>query len=155
MNINNRIAATLFPKNIICLRNISINTLHKGDDVDDDDDNNNNKYNNDRVFSPSDSFLSLALFAVAIDSQRGTLKKVFIFAEGEISLANCIECRSYTKACRKYRRSEAKRRKPNFFRGKPVPVSRFEQNPTRIKAGKNPGLVGEMPASKNSDFVEQ
>jgi len=28
------------PRNIVCLRNISINTLHKGDD-DDDDDNNN------------------------------------------------------------------------------------------------------------------
>jgi hypothetical protein len=42
MNSNNRIAATLFPRDIVCLRNISINTLHKGDD-DDDDDNNNNK----------------------------------------------------------------------------------------------------------------
>jgi len=30
---------------VICLRNISINTLHKGDD-DDDDDNNNNNNNN-------------------------------------------------------------------------------------------------------------
>jgi len=39
MNSNNRIAATLFPRDIVCLRNISINTLHKGDD--DDDDNNN------------------------------------------------------------------------------------------------------------------
>ena len=27
---------------IVCLRNISINTLHKGDVDDDDDDNNNN-----------------------------------------------------------------------------------------------------------------
>ena len=27
---------------MFCLRNISINTLHKGDDDDDDDDNNNN-----------------------------------------------------------------------------------------------------------------
>jgi len=30
---------------IICLRNVSINTLHKGDD--DDDNNNNNNNNND------------------------------------------------------------------------------------------------------------
>jgi hypothetical protein len=30
---------------IVCLRNISVNTLHKGDD-DDDDDNNNNNNNN-------------------------------------------------------------------------------------------------------------
>jgi len=35
MNSNNRIAATLFPRDIVCLRNISINTLHKGDDDDD------------------------------------------------------------------------------------------------------------------------
>ena len=28
---------------MVCLRNICINTLHKGDDDDDDDDNNNNK----------------------------------------------------------------------------------------------------------------
>jgi len=32
----------VFPRDIVCLRNMSINTLHKGDD-DDDDDNNNNK----------------------------------------------------------------------------------------------------------------
>jgi len=43
MNSNNRIAATLFPRDIVCLRNIRINTLHKGDDDDDDDDNNNNR----------------------------------------------------------------------------------------------------------------
>jgi len=30
----------VFPRDIVCLRNISINTLHKGND--DDDDNNNN-----------------------------------------------------------------------------------------------------------------
>ena len=42
MNSNNRIAATLFPRDIVCLRNISINTLHKEGDDDDDDDNNNN-----------------------------------------------------------------------------------------------------------------
>ena len=31
MNSNSRIAATLFPRDIVCLRNMSINTLHKGD----------------------------------------------------------------------------------------------------------------------------
>ena len=52
MSNNNRIAATLFPTDIVCLRNININTLHKGDDDDgdgdddDDDDNNNNNNNN-------------------------------------------------------------------------------------------------------------
>jgi hypothetical protein len=30
---------------MVCLRNICINTLHKGDSDDDDDDNNNNKVN--------------------------------------------------------------------------------------------------------------
>ena len=44
MNSSNRIASTLFPRDILCLRNISINTLHKGDGDDDDDDNNNNYY---------------------------------------------------------------------------------------------------------------
>ena len=47
----------MFPRDIVCLRNISINTLHKGDDDDDDnddddnddDDNNNNNNNNDGV----------------------------------------------------------------------------------------------------------
>jgi hypothetical protein len=45
MNSNNRIAATLFPRDIVFLRNMSINNLHKGDDDDDDDDNNNNNNN--------------------------------------------------------------------------------------------------------------
>ena len=27
----------MFPRDIVCLRNISINTVHKGDDDDDDD----------------------------------------------------------------------------------------------------------------------
>jgi len=36
----------MFPRDMVCLRNISVDTLHKGDteddDDDDDDDNNNN-----------------------------------------------------------------------------------------------------------------
>jgi len=45
MNSNNRIAATLvFPGDIVCPRNIGINTLHKGDD---DDDYNNNDLSTD------------------------------------------------------------------------------------------------------------
>jgi len=42
MNSNNRIAATLYSLGTVCPRNISINTLHKGDDDDDDDDDDNN-----------------------------------------------------------------------------------------------------------------
>jgi len=45
MNSNNRIAATLYSLGH-CLRNISINTLDKGDDNDDDNNNNNNNNNN-------------------------------------------------------------------------------------------------------------
>jgi hypothetical protein len=33
-----RVAATLYPRNMVCFRSISVNTLHKGDDDDDDDD---------------------------------------------------------------------------------------------------------------------
>ena len=48
MNSNNRMAATLYSLgNIVCLRNISINTLHKGDNDDDDNNNNNVLINRD------------------------------------------------------------------------------------------------------------
>jgi hypothetical protein len=36
-------------RDIVCLRNICINTLHKGDSDDDDEDNNNNNNNNNPV----------------------------------------------------------------------------------------------------------
>jgi hypothetical protein len=40
----------VFPRDMVFLRNISVDTLHKGDtdddDNDDDDDNNNNNNNN-------------------------------------------------------------------------------------------------------------
>ena len=52
MNSNNRIAATLYSlRNIDCLRNISINTLHKEENYDDDDydDNNNNNKSTDNA----------------------------------------------------------------------------------------------------------
>ena len=32
---------TVFPRDMVCLRNISVDTLHKGDTDDDDDDDNN------------------------------------------------------------------------------------------------------------------
>ena len=31
----------MFPRDMVCLRNISVDTLHKGDTEDDDDDDNN------------------------------------------------------------------------------------------------------------------
>jgi len=57
MNSNSRIAATLFPKDIVCLRNISINVLHKGGDDDDDDDDNNNNNSNNRLILERTKFL--------------------------------------------------------------------------------------------------
>jgi len=48
MNSNTRIAATrVFPRDMVCLGNISVDTLHKGDtdDYDDDNDDNNNFLN--------------------------------------------------------------------------------------------------------------
>ena len=41
------IILTVFPRDIVCLRNISINTLHKGDDDDDNNNDNDNNNNND------------------------------------------------------------------------------------------------------------
>jgi len=35
----------MFPRDMVCLRNIIVDTLHKGDTEDDDDDNNNNNNN--------------------------------------------------------------------------------------------------------------
>ena len=61
MNSNDRIAATLFPRDIVCIRSISINTLHKGDDYDDDDNNNNNNINN-KLFIQSNCASSLSFF---------------------------------------------------------------------------------------------
>jgi hypothetical protein len=36
---------------MVCLRNISVDTLHKGDTEDDDDDDDNNNNNNNRNFT--------------------------------------------------------------------------------------------------------
>jgi hypothetical protein len=38
----------MFPRDMVCLRNISVDTLHKGDTEDDDDDDNNNNNNNNK-----------------------------------------------------------------------------------------------------------
>ena len=51
----------VFPRDMVCLGNVCINTLHKGDndddddddnDYDDDDDDNNNNNNNMRDYKP-------------------------------------------------------------------------------------------------------
>jgi hypothetical protein len=49
----------VFPRDIVCLGNINVDTLHKGvteDDDDDDDDDNNNNNNNNLVNAP-DTFV--------------------------------------------------------------------------------------------------
>ena len=58
----------MFPRDIVCLRNISINTLHEGDgdyddddDDDDDDDNNNNNNNNALSFDVVSKIVSINL----------------------------------------------------------------------------------------------
>jgi hypothetical protein len=45
MNSYIRIVATVFPRDMVCLRNISVDTLHKGDT----EDNNNSINNNNNV----------------------------------------------------------------------------------------------------------
>jgi hypothetical protein len=39
----------MYPRNMVCLRYISVNTLQEGDDDCDDDDNSNNNNNNNNV----------------------------------------------------------------------------------------------------------
>jgi hypothetical protein len=49
MNSYIRIVATVFPRGMVCLRNMGVDTLHKGETEDyDDDDNDNN--NNDTYY---------------------------------------------------------------------------------------------------------
>jgi hypothetical protein len=43
----------MFPRDMVCLRNISVDTLHKGDTENDDDDNNNNNNNNNTLYAES------------------------------------------------------------------------------------------------------
>ena len=57
----------MFPRNIVCLRNISINTLYKEDDDDDaDDDNNNNNKYGDRDLMDISALQNKQIFIVRI-----------------------------------------------------------------------------------------
>ena len=52
---------------MVCLRNICINTLHKGDNDDDDDDdddndNNNNNNNNNKLRKNKCTYISIRVF---------------------------------------------------------------------------------------------
>ena len=46
---------------MVCLRNICINTLHKGDNDDDDDDDDNNNNNNNNKTEPNSRSVQLTL----------------------------------------------------------------------------------------------
>ena len=52
----------MFPRDMVCLRNISVDTLHEGDIEDDDDDNNNNNNNNNNRYT-MESTQELAIYA--------------------------------------------------------------------------------------------
>jgi hypothetical protein len=59
INSSDRIAATLYSfRDMVCLRNIWVNTMHKGDsdDDDDDDDDNNNNNSNEKLKVKSGSY---------------------------------------------------------------------------------------------------
>jgi len=45
----------VFLRDIVCLRNISVDTLHKGDTEDDDDDDDNNNNNNNSINNNNNS----------------------------------------------------------------------------------------------------
>jgi len=45
MNSYIRIVATVFSRDMVCVRNISVDTLHKGDNEDNNNNNDNNKVN--------------------------------------------------------------------------------------------------------------
>jgi len=55
----------MLPRDMVCLRNISIDTLHKGDTEDDDDDDDDNNNNNNRFLSEHGND--------ALDRKRGIL----------------------------------------------------------------------------------
>jgi hypothetical protein len=64
----------VFPRDIVCLRNIFINTLHKGDNDDDDDnDNDNNNNNNNNNNTQTQTLSSLGDFSVHIRSSSSAV----------------------------------------------------------------------------------
>jgi hypothetical protein len=56
----------VFPRDIVCFRNICINTLHKGDNHGDDDDNNNNNNSNNRIAATMYSLVTLFVSGIYV-----------------------------------------------------------------------------------------
>ena len=46
----------MFPRDMVCLRNISVDTLHKGDTEDNNNNNDNNNKNNTLILSGKNAF---------------------------------------------------------------------------------------------------
>ena len=51
----------MFPRDMVCLRNISVDTLHKGDAKDNNNNNNNNNNSASNCIPPPPRFFSLSL----------------------------------------------------------------------------------------------
>ena len=72
----------MFPRDMVCLRNMSVDILHKGDteDNNDDDDNNNNNNNNVTANRPdiiikNKKEKTCTLIDVAIPADRNVVQK--------------------------------------------------------------------------------
>jgi hypothetical protein len=76
-NNNNNNNNNVFPRDMVCLGNICINTLHKGakddhdddddDNDDDDDDNNNNNNNNNNCYFSGNCFSAMSIYGINMD----------------------------------------------------------------------------------------
>jgi len=67
----------VFLRDIHCLRNVSINTLHEGDDVDDDNNNNNN--NNNNIYLVQLGCYSVAVGYICTDTSYAVCKNSTYF----------------------------------------------------------------------------
>jgi len=59
----------VFPRDLVFLRSISVDTLHKGDTDGDDDNNNNNNNNNNKNNNLAISYYKLHVFTVRISPE--------------------------------------------------------------------------------------
>jgi hypothetical protein len=67
----------MFPRDMVCLRNISVDTLHKGDtDDDDDDDDDNNNNNNNNVAYADFVFSGYVIFAIYLSRPLSRVQAV-------------------------------------------------------------------------------
>jgi hypothetical protein len=62
----------MFPRDMVCLRNTSVDTLHKGDTDDDDDDDDDNNNNN---IIKNKKEKTCTLIDVAIPADRNVVQK--------------------------------------------------------------------------------